>query len=111
MLLGSMMIKNSLAYIWGFELTHSKHKSFASSVINLVDFSNAAVAGSFFLWVDNDWYPLYSTWVSFSVLAYLLLLCFCIESPKWLLMQGKTEETIDVLNYIAWFNGSAHRIN
>ena len=110
-LLGSMMIKNSLAYIWGFELTHSKQKSFASSTINLVDFSNAAVAGCFFLFVDNDWYPLYSTWVGMSAAAYIALLLFCVESPKWLLMQGRTREAIDALNYIAWFNGSPNRIS
>lgn len=109
-LLGSMMIKNSLAYIWGFEITHSTHKSFASSVINLVDFSNAAVAGIFFLYVDRDWYPLYSTWVGMSVAAYLALLLFCVESPKWLLMQGNTRGAIKSLNYIAWFNGSAYRV-
>ena len=110
MLLGSMMIKNSLAYIWGFELTHSRHKSFASSTINLVDFSNAAIAGCFFLFIKNDWYQLYSIWVCLSATAYLTLLCFCTESPKWLLMQGRTEEAIAALNYIAWFNGSPNRI-
>ena len=109
-MLGSMMIKNSLAYIWGFEITHSRHKSFASSTINLVDFSNAAIAGCFFLFVENDWYALYSIWVALSAAAYLTLLCFCTESPKWLLMQGRTKEAIDSLNYIAWFNGSVHRI-
>ena len=109
-LLGSMMIKNSLAYIWGFEITHSRHKSFASSTINLVDFSNAAIAGCFFLFVSNNWYTLYSAWVGMSATAYLVLLCFCTESPKWLLMQGRTQEAIAALNYIAWFNGSANRI-
>ena len=110
MLLGSMMIKNSLAYIWGFEISHSSHKKISSSIINMFDFANAAVAGGFFLFVSNDWFELYLPWVGMSVCAYLVILLFCPESPKWLLMQGRTEEAIESLNYIAWFNGSGHRV-
>ena len=32
------------------------------------------------------------------------------ESPRWLLLNGKTKEAIANLNYIAWFNGSSERI-
>ena len=40
----------------------------------------------------------------------MLITALCPESPKWLLLQGKTKEAIDVLNYIAWFNRSKNRI-
>jgi len=32
------------------------------------------------------------------------------ETPKWLLINGKIDDAIDNLNYIAKFNGSANRI-
>jgi len=32
------------------------------------------------------------------------------ESPRWLLLNGKKEQAIKNLNYIAWFNGTKHRI-
>lgn len=35
----------------------------------------------------------------------------CPDSPKWLLLQGRTKEAIDALNYIAWFNRSPNRIS
>ena len=45
-----------------------------------------------------------------TTLAYLVIILLHLESPKWLLLQGKKKEAIDVLNYVAWFNGVDYRL-
>ena len=43
----------------------------------------------------------------FGILLYFLI---APESPRYLFMNKKSKEAIDVLNYIAWFNFSRLRI-
>ena len=109
-LFGFSSLKNSLTYVYLFEFMHSNDKSFACSCINFADVSGAAIAGLFFLFVEKDWYPLYVGTVTVTTIAYMFVLIIYLESPKWLLHQGRTEEAIYVLNYIAWFNGVEYRI-
>ena len=45
-----------------------------------------------------------------SVVALLIVLIFNLETPRWLLHNGRTREAIETLNYIAWFNGVSERI-
>ena len=110
-LFGLSSLKNSLSYVYLFEFMHSKDKSFACSAINFADVSGAAIAGTFWLFVKKDWFPLYVGIVAVSGLAYLYIMVLNLESPKWLLLQGRTKEAIAVLNYIAWFNGVDNRIS
>ena len=110
-LFGFSSLKNSLSYVYLFEFMHSKDKSFACSCINFADVSGAAIAGCFFLFVKKDWFPLYVGVVTVTTVAYLVILIIHLESPKWLLHQNRTDEAITVLNYIAWFNGSDHRVH
>ena len=109
-LFGLTSTKNSLSYVYLFEFMHSRDKSFACSCINFADVAGSAVAGCFWLFIQKDWFPLYVGTVAVSTLAYFCVLAMSLESPKWLLLQGRTEEAIVVLNYIAWFNGVESRI-
>ena len=109
-LFGLSSLKNSLAYIYLFEFMHSKDKSFACSCINFVDVSGTAIAGLFFLLIKKDWYPLYVCTVTVTTIAFMVVLIIYLESPKWLLYEGRTTEAISVLNDVAWFNGNEHRI-
>jgi hypothetical protein len=60
-------------------------------------------------YIDKDWQginlvSLYVCWLAF------IFACFCPESPKYLLNESRREEAIAALNYMAWINGSNHRI-
>ena len=110
LLFGLTSTKNSLSYVYLFEFMHSRDKSFACSCINFADVAGSAVAGCFWLFVERDWFPLFFGTVAVSALAYTVVLIVSLESPKWLLMRGRTDEAIKVLNYIAWFNGVEHRV-
>ena len=89
---------------------HSRDKPFACSCINSLDALTPAIAGVFFLFVELDVTLLYVIIVSISCVAYLSILILNLETPMWLLHNGKTKEAIAVLNYMSWFNGSEYRI-
>ena len=107
---GFTQMKSSLSYVYLFEFVHSRDKSFACSCINILDALSPAIAGGFFLFIALDVYPLYIGTVISSATAYLIILFFNLETPMWLLHNGKTKEAISVLNYIAWFNGVEYRV-
>ena len=107
---GFSQMKSSLCYVYLFEFVHSRDKSFACSCINILDALTPAIAGIWFLLIDLDVYPLYIGIVFVCFLAYLTILLLNLETPMWLLHNGKTKEAIDVLNYIAWFNGVDYRV-
>ena len=65
---------------------------------------------AYFMYVGNDWYPLILGYTILGVVSFILITFLCPESPKWLLLQGRTDEAIKSLNYIAWFNRSKERI-
>ena len=108
--LGFSQLKSTLSYVYLFEFMHSRDKPFACSCINAMDALTPAIAGAFFLFVDLDVFPLYVTVVSISTVAYLTIMILNLETPMWLLHNGKTKEAISVFNYIAWFNGVEHRV-
>ena len=103
-------MKSTLSYVYLFEFSHSRDKPFGCSCINSMDALTTAIAGTFFLSVDLDVYPLYVTIGIMNIVAYLTILVLNLETPMWLLHNGKTKEAIDVLNYVAWFNGAENRI-
>ena len=98
-------MKSSLCYVYLFEFIHSRDKAFACSCVNILDALTPAIAGTFFLLIDLDVFPLYVIIVTTSTTAYLMIMILNLETPMWLLHNGKTQEAINVLNYIAWFNG------
>ena len=110
MVLGFSQMKSSLCYVYIFEMLHSRDKAFSCSCINFYDALTPAIAGMFFLFIELDVYPLYAITVTTSTLAYLFVMVLNLETPMWLLLNGKTGEAIKVLNFIAWFNGVEHRV-
>ena len=45
-----------------------------------------------------------------GTLSYITVIILNLETPKWLLYQGRTKDAIRILNYIAWFNGVDYRV-
>ena len=104
------MIKYVLSMVSACEFVHSRDKSFVCSVLNYYDALTPAISGIFFILVKQDIFPLYLLLVASSIVALLTILILNLETPRWLLHNGRTSEAIDTLNYIAWFNGVEGRI-
>ena len=57
-----------------------------------------------------DVYQFFGIVVASHFSALVLLLGLNLETPRWLLQNGRREEAIRTLNFIAWFNGVEERI-
>ncbi|KAF8698667.1 hypothetical protein HU200_034916 [Digitaria exilis] len=54
---------------------------------------------------EASWRSLY-LWISVPCLCYAVVLCFLAhESPRWLLLRGRTQEAVETLHKIASLNG------
>ena len=109
-LMGMMTAKNINCFTWLFEIMVKENKSWANTSINMIDFMTLIVGGVYFLSGNTNWAPLCYGYFSASVVCYLTISLFCTESPKWLLLQGRREEAIQSLNFIAKVNRSPNRI-
>ena len=108
-LLGISNLKNSQSYVWASECVPFQTKSKAFTIINVVDALPTLVTGAFYILVARDWFTIYAINVGVSYTA-LLLAFICPESPRWLLCNGRVEDAIKAINYIAKVNGSSERI-
>ena len=89
-LFGLSMIKYVLSMVSACEFVHSRDKSFVCSVLNYYDALTPAISGIFFILVKHDIFPLYFILVASSVVALLTILIFNLETPRWLLHNGRT---------------------
>ena len=78
-------------------------------MINVMDASPTLITGLFYLLVSREWFPIYTANLILSFIAFFLAF-ICPESPRWLLYNGRQDDAIEALNYMAKFNGSSVRI-
>ena len=74
-----------------------------------MDCSPATITGVFYLVFSRDWFTIYLINIIMSVSA-LVMAFICPESPRWLLYNGRVDEAIEAINYMAKFNGSSEKI-
>ena len=103
-LFGLAQIKNSVSYVWLSECVNYEHKPTAFTMINVFDSMPMVVVCLYYRYISSDWF--YLCFV-FAVLTYIatLVLFVCPESPRWHLVNGRTSEAIQTLNYMARMNG------
>jgi len=106
-LMGVSNSKNSVLYVWLFELVESKSKPAACTMLNLIDASTMVVFGLYLLFVSKHWFPLYFGTLCVTSIAFTLIALSMPESPKWLLINKTQKEAIEQLNYIGRFNKSS----
>lgn len=110
-LMGAMAAKNGLAYTWAFEIVQNAYKPCANSTVNMLEFMCFIITGIYFLFISRDWKPLVYMFFILHIFGYLLVSVVCVESPKWLLLQGRRRDAIESLNFIARMNRSPARIS
>ena len=64
----------------------------------------------FFIFVEPDCYYHFGIILAIQFVGLVILLGLRIETPRWLLANGRRAEAIAMLNFIAWFNGVEDRI-
>jgi len=108
--LGISNIKNSVAYVWLFEMVESNSKPVVCTFVNVLDTFTMVVIGFYLFFVSIEWFPLYMGTLSVTGCALLLIIMFMPESPKWLLITRSQKEAIKQFNYIGKFNRSPFTI-
>ena len=92
-LMGLSQIRNSVSYVWASECVPLPKKSLVFTIINLVDAIPVAVTCLYFWFVSKDWYALNFYQLLICYVAFLAML-ICPESPRWLLVNGRSAEAI-----------------
>lgn len=106
---GLSQIKNSVSYVWLSECTSKPYKSRAFTTINVFDALPMVITCLYFMLISKNWIHLS---LFFCCLSYLALVAafICPESPRWLLIKGRSTEAITALNKIAHMNKVPGRI-
>lgn len=110
-MLGFMMAKNSLVYTWTFEFLTAEYKPIGASIANFLEFCTCIFGGLYYLFISKSITPLLYFFFGLSIIGYTFISLMVPESPKWLLINGRREEAIEALNWIARVNRSEHRIH
>lgn len=99
-----------MSYVWLSECVGNTYKSTAFTIINVYEGLTLTIVGVYYLCISRDWYWLCLAMLAVSVLA-TALTPLCPESPRWLLINGRRQEAIAELNWIAKLNGRSARIS
>ena len=81
-----MAQKNSLCYAWLFEFMIQRHKVTSNTCLNMGDFAIVLITGVILCFVSPNWAPIFKSFYFAGAVGFLLIVIFCPESPKWLLL-------------------------
>lgn len=93
-LMGVCQLKNSVSYVWMFDLLETKHKSIACGILNAFDNMTLGLTAVYYMFISRNWIYLQFFMSSVAFLCTLAVLIFVPESPKWHLIKGRKDEAI-----------------
>lgn len=96
--------KNSVCYVWLFELMETHHKSSSCSVLNAINSSTMVVFGLYVLFISRKWFYIMFFMYLVAMVAFVVIFITLPESPRWLLINGHREEAVTTFKYIADYN-------
>jgi MFS family permease len=98
-------IKNSVMYVWLFELVQTKNKAAAVTFLNAFDSSVMVQFGLYVIFVSRHWFYIELVAYSLAIASFMVIWRVIPESPKWLLINGRTMEAHQKFRTIAALNG------
>ena len=108
---GVLHLKITLSYLYCAELLENKHKDIAMTMISLYDTGTQALICYYLQAYDYNLVKVNRYFQVFGTIACIIFMFIIPESPRYLFMKDpQSKKAIDILNYIAWFNGSTKRI-
>jgi MFS transporter, OCT family, solute carrier family 22 (organic cation transporter), member 4/5 len=96
-LLGLSQIKNVVSYVWFSECVPLTHKPLTYAIINIVDALPLVLMALYFMFISRSWLYINVVATALCYLAFIII-PFCPESPRWLLVNGRRKEAILALN-------------
>jgi hypothetical protein len=93
-LMGVCQLKNSVSYVWMFDLLETRHKSIACGILNAFDNMTLGLTAVYYMFISRNWIYLQFFMSSVAFLCTLAVLIFVPESPKWHLIKGRKDEAI-----------------
>ena len=109
-MMGFCQLKNSVSYVWLFDLVENKHKSIVCGIMNAFDNITMTILCLYFKFVSKEWSYLFYLLEVLGVLSYVTLMVWVPDSPKWLLLNGRKKEAIAAFNTMAIVNRCKERI-
>ena len=101
----------SLSFTHCLELIPESHKSSALTFINVFDQISMVWFAMILKFIDPDMEDLYKGVFFLGIVTALLYILLIPESPRWeFLKDPRSAKGIEIINYIAAFNGSQFRV-
>ena len=91
---GACALKQSVTFVWIFELLPEKRKTMASVSMSCFNTATIAVVCLYFWAITKNWMPLFLGMSVLNTVAFIFSAFFMPESPKWLIEKGRVEEAI-----------------
>jgi hypothetical protein len=79
----------------------------ACTIMNIWDGLPMAVFCIYAMFISDDWFYINLVMYVLAIVGLLGVIFVLVESPKWLLINGRREEAITNLNYIGRINGKS----
>jgi hypothetical protein len=102
--MGACQLKNSVCYVWLFDLVESQHKSVTCGFLNAVDTITVTVATLYYLYWNKNWFNLCFWMTVIGGVSHFYMVIFAPESPKWLLVKNRRVEAVAAFNRIGKLN-------